>query len=234
MSKIEGLPSSKQPDVFNPGLLKDLKPSTPNSRAPADAGLKSEQRPGVTPGSGTNSETAQRPGKKIYTAPASSPEMPSAYIVPRPPSPQIRTGVDKLDLATQKALGGAGWVPLIDNKLEIRCINESIGQRGWPLYEVRGAKSTVKISAPNFAEAAKLAVRFSDSGALAPRTQNIGKSIPHPSESGISSHRSPSAQSRPKAQAPFVPSQNNPIPESGKIDPFSRPIRPGQSYGEGS
>ena len=232
MSPVPALSSSKQPNVFDPRIdLGSVKPLPSKGSTRPNAGLKAGQGRGVTPGSGSNSVTAgpPPPGTKIYKAPDKSPEMPSAYMVPRPPFPQIRTGVDKIPFDRQEQLKGAGWVPLIDNKLEISFSPvRSAENGGKQIYAVRGAKSTVLIESSSFAEAAKMGVRFMAAGMLAPRTQNIAVSKPLSSENkqpnfAIKQRSKPPA---PKVTKQFVPTKNEPIPKDERIDWTDRKFTP--------
>jgi hypothetical protein len=232
MSGIAGLPSSRQPSVLDPRLnLGDIpSPVGKNAVAPKPS-LTQQQRSVASRSSGTKTETATPAGKKVWVArEATREKMPSAFIVPPSPAPATRIGVDDLKVETQLKLNvNTNWVSLRGGELQIRCAPELSNLGKGPIYQVRGAKSTVNIAASNWVEAAKEGVRISAAGALAPRTQNIVRSKPISTKPKNlnPARKPPSPPSLPKTTKPFVPSPERPIPESEKINPYEdRPIRP--------
>jgi hypothetical protein len=229
MSAIHGLPSSEQPNVLDPRIDLAAISSLPSSTKTPSTQERAVGRQSIS----SERETATQAGKKVWVArETSTQKMPSAFIVAPPPAPATRIGVDDLKVETQLKLNvNTNWSPLRGGELQIRYAPEMSNLGKGPIYQVRGAKSTVNIAASTWVEAAKEGVRISAGGALAPRTQNIVKSKPRSAETnGVNpTRRPPSSKPSPNVTKPFVPTRDKPIPESEKINPFDRPYE-GKPY----
>jgi hypothetical protein len=229
MSRIPGLPSSKQSSVLDSRIDLGAISALPSSTKTASTQERNVGRQSTS----SKTETATPAGKKVWVARETSRQkMPSAFIVAPPPAPATRIGVDDLKVQTQLKLNvNTNWVPLRGGELQIRYAPEMSNLGKGPIYQVRGAKSTVNIAASTWVEAAKEGVRISAGGALAPRTRNIVKSKPSSAETSRlnPTRRPPSSEPSPNVTKPFVPTPDKPIPESEKIDPFARPYE-GKPY----
>jgi hypothetical protein len=222
MTGIRGLPLSKQPSVLDPRINLEVISTLPSSTQTPSTQERSVGRQSIS----SSTETAKSAGKKVWVAKETSTQkMPSAFIVAPPPAPATRIGVDDLKAETQLKLNvNTNWSPLRGGELQIRYAPEMSNLGKGPIYQVRGAKSTVNIAASTWVEAAKEGVRISAGGALAPRTQNIVKSKPRSPETNSlnPTRRPPTSKPTPNVTKPFVPTRDKPIPESEKINPFDR------------
>ncbi len=157
-------------------------------------------------------ETATPAGQKVWTPrAASTQQMPSAYIVPSGKNGGARMKLDDIPTKAQGFLNKqTNWQPLNGGALQIRYAPELSKLGQGPIYQVRGAKSTVNIAAATWVEAAKEGVRISAGGALAPRTQGVITSKPAAETKNAPTKVKPSA-TRP-----------SPTPTETRIDPYDR------------
>jgi hypothetical protein len=130
---------------------------------------------------GTAVKSAKPLAPMLRSCPPSTGRMPSAYVVSNL-QPPTRINVDDIPPALQQILNkNPGWSPVLGGKLEVRYSQTESAKAGVPVFELRGAKSTVKLKANTWVDAAKEAVRLSAAGALAPRTEKLGASLSTPS-----------------------------------------------------
>jgi hypothetical protein len=125
-----------------------------------------------------NVKGAERSNSTLRSCPPSTGRMPSAYVVSNT-TPPTRINVDDLPYSAREVLNkSVGWSPVLGGKLDVRYSPAESAKAGVPVYELRGAKSTVKLKANTWVDAAKEAVRLSAAGALAPRPVAAEKSKP--------------------------------------------------------
>jgi hypothetical protein len=116
-----------------------------------------------------NVKGAERSTSTLRSAVPSTGRMPSAYVVSNT-VPPTRINVDDIPYSAQGVLNKAvGWSPVLGGKLGVRYCPAESAKAGVPVYELGGGKSTVKVKANTWVDAAKEAVRLSSAGALAPR-----------------------------------------------------------------
>jgi hypothetical protein len=126
----------------------------------------------------SNLKSTERSTSTLRSCPPSTGRMPSAYVVSNT-TPPTRINVDDIPYSAREVLNkSVGWSPVLGGKLEVRYSPAESAKAGVPVYELRGAKSTVKLKANTWVDAAKEAVRLSAAGALAPRTVAAVKSAP--------------------------------------------------------